>query len=113
MHFLPNLYLTEQVNLPIIYPHFFVSPSCTHMFAEKTETMQQILIDIKLNQLFFQCAEIVKQGEISIWNEQGSKLIETNINNNNYINIDINFPSGTYYLELSENGKIWKKNFKL
>lgn len=83
------------------------------MFAEKTETMQQILIDIKLNQLFLQCAEIVKQGEISIWDEEGSKLIDTIINNNNYITIDIDFPSGTYYLELSEDGKKWKRYFKL
>jgi hypothetical protein len=75
--------------------------------------MQQILIDIKINQLFLQCAEIVRHGEISIWDVQGSKLIHTTIKNNNYITIEVDFPPGTYYLELSEEGNIWKKNFKL
>lgn len=75
--------------------------------------MQHILINIKLNQLFIQCAEIVKAGEVSIWNEEGNKLLETPIINNNFVTLDLSFPKGNYQMELREDDKIWKKNFKL
>jgi len=75
--------------------------------------MQQILIDIKLNQLLVQCADIVKKGKISIINKDEEVILEHPVNNTNYINIDLKLPGGYYHLELNEDGKITKRNFKL
>lgn len=75
--------------------------------------MQQILIDIKFNQLFLQCAEIVKKGEVKITNDHSEELIKLPIINNNFLNIDLNLPPGIYHIELLEGNKAWKRNFKL
>jgi len=75
--------------------------------------MQHILVDIKFNQLFLQCAEIVKKGEVCIYNDSEVTVLTQPIIKNNFLNIDLNLPKGSYQLELKEEGKTWKRNFKL
>lgn len=66
-----------------------------------------------MNQLLIQCSEIVKNGVIRISNDEEKEILNHQISNTNFINIDIQLPSGNYHLELSENGDKTKRNFKL
>lgn len=66
-----------------------------------------------MDQLLVQCAEIVKNGKIIISNEQEQEVLRHPVINTNFIHIDINLPNGSYHLELLEEGKTTKRNFKL
>lgn len=66
-----------------------------------------------MNQLLVQCAEIVRNGEILICDEKENTVFQQEVNNTNYIHFDLKLPKGHYQLELLEEGKTTKKNFKL
>ncbi len=71
--------------------------------------MQHILTHTRNNILFLQTAEIVKEGIVSILDQEERILAQFKMEQTNYLSREIELPNGQYSIHFEELDFSWKK----